>query len=80
MNVVDNLNSVKVINKPCMSSRRMSLLPRTALHSDSEQYVYIAFPIREHIFVPGFNHPVRPGPVPSGEKLVSSIKKTPVSL
>ncbi len=37
MNVVDNLNSVLVINKPCMSSRRMSLLPRAALHSDSEQ-------------------------------------------
>ncbi len=37
MNAVDNLNSVQVINKPCMSSRRMSLLPRTALHSDSEQ-------------------------------------------
>ncbi len=37
MNVVDNLNSVQVINKPCMSSRCMSLLPRTTLHSDSEQ-------------------------------------------
>jgi hypothetical protein len=37
MNVVDNLNSVKVINKPCMSSRCMSLLPRTTLHSDSAQ-------------------------------------------
>jgi hypothetical protein len=37
MNVVDNLNSVSVINKPCMSSRRMSLLPRATLHSDSEQ-------------------------------------------
>ncbi len=39
MNVVDNLNSVQVINKPCMSSRRMSLLPRATLHSDSKQYV-----------------------------------------
>jgi hypothetical protein len=38
MNVVDNLNSVQVINKPCMRSRCMSLLPRTTLHSDSEQY------------------------------------------
>ncbi len=25
------------MNKPCMSSRRMSLLPRVTLHSDSEQ-------------------------------------------
>jgi hypothetical protein len=40
MNVVDNLNSVKVINKPCMSSRNMCLLPRTTLHSDSEQFIY----------------------------------------
>ncbi len=39
-NVVDNLNSVKVINKPCMSSRRMSLLPQATLHSDSEQFIY----------------------------------------
>jgi hypothetical protein len=37
MNVLVNLNSVKVINKPCMSSRRMHLLPRAALRSDSEQ-------------------------------------------
>jgi hypothetical protein len=39
---VDNkLNCVKVINKPCMRSRCMSLLPRTTLHSDSEQpYCY----------------------------------------
>ncbi len=37
MNVVDNLNYVEVINKPCMRSRCMSLLPRTTLHSDSEQ-------------------------------------------
>jgi hypothetical protein len=36
MNVVDNLNPVYVINKPCMSSRGMSLLPRATLHSDSE--------------------------------------------
>ena len=40
MNVVDNLNSVEVINKPCMSSRRMSLLPRATLHSDSELILY----------------------------------------
>jgi hypothetical protein len=38
MNVIDNLNSVCVINKPCMSSRNMCLLPRATLHSDSEQY------------------------------------------
>jgi hypothetical protein len=36
MNVVDNLNSVQVINKPCMSSRNMRLLPWAALRSDSE--------------------------------------------
>ncbi len=43
MNVVDNLNSVSVINKPCMSSRNMSLLPRATLHSDSEQLVNILY-------------------------------------
>jgi hypothetical protein len=36
MNVVDNLNSVLVINKPCMSSRNMRLLLWAALRSDSE--------------------------------------------
>jgi hypothetical protein len=40
MNVVDNLNSVLVINKPCMSSRNMRLLPWATLHSDSEQFIY----------------------------------------
>ncbi len=39
MNVVDNLNSVKVINKPCMSSRNMRLLSWATLRSDSEQGV-----------------------------------------
>ncbi len=43
MNVVDNLNSVYVINKPCMSSRRMSLLPWATLHSDSEHTVSSIF-------------------------------------
>ncbi len=43
MNVVDNLNSVQVINKPCMSSRNMSLLPRATLHSDSEQFLRYIF-------------------------------------
>jgi hypothetical protein len=37
MNVVDNLNCVKVINKPCMrEAGYVSLIPRTTLHSDSE--------------------------------------------
>ncbi len=37
-NADNNLNCVKVINKPCMTwSRCMSLLPRTTLHSDGEQ-------------------------------------------
>jgi hypothetical protein len=57
MNVVDNLNSVKVINKPCMSSRCMSLLPRATLHSDSEQLLlsiisldcFMIFWINSHI-------------------------------
>jgi hypothetical protein len=31
----------QVINKPCMRSRCMSLLPRTTLHSDSEQYALV---------------------------------------
>jgi hypothetical protein len=43
MNVVDNLNSVLVINKPCMSSRNMCLLPWATLHSDSEQIYLIYF-------------------------------------
>jgi hypothetical protein len=45
MNVVGNLNSVYVINKPCMSSRNMCLLPRATLHSDSEQFVFAIRPI-----------------------------------
>jgi hypothetical protein len=41
MNVVDNLNYVQVINKPCMRSRCMSLLPRTTLYSDSKHVLHI---------------------------------------
>jgi hypothetical protein len=55
MNVVDNLNYVKVINKPCMSSRNMCLLPWATLHSDSEQELmlvktsnYVTFVIIVH--------------------------------
>jgi hypothetical protein len=43
MNVVYNLNCVYVINKPCMRETRcMSLLPRTTLYSDSEQYALVS--------------------------------------
>ncbi len=34
MNVVDNLNSVKVINKPCVCARTMRLSPLAALRRD----------------------------------------------
>ncbi len=52
MNVVDNLNSVKVINKPCMRSRCMHLLPRTTLHSDSEQ-LFLEIARSKFAFDPG---------------------------
>ncbi len=40
LNVVNNLNFVLVINKPCMrEARYVSLIPRTTLHSDSEQFL-----------------------------------------
>jgi hypothetical protein len=40
LNVVDNLNCVKVINKPCVREARcMRLIPWT-LHSGSEQFIY----------------------------------------
>jgi hypothetical protein len=39
MNVVDNLNSVKVINKPCVYSSTMRLSTFCGLHSDTEQEV-----------------------------------------
>ncbi len=37
MNVVDNLNSVKVINKPCVCSSTMRLSTFCGLHRDTEQ-------------------------------------------
>ncbi len=37
MNVVDNLNSVKVINKPCVCTRTMRLSTFAALRRDQEQ-------------------------------------------
>jgi hypothetical protein len=36
MNVVDNLNSVKVINKPCVYSSTMRLSTSCGLHRDTE--------------------------------------------
>jgi hypothetical protein len=40
MNVVDNLNSVQVINKPCVCTRTMSLSAFYILHRDREQFIY----------------------------------------
>jgi hypothetical protein len=40
MNVVDNLNSVKVINKPCVCSRTMRLSTFCGLRHDQEQFIY----------------------------------------
>ncbi len=37
MNVVDNLNSVQVINKPCVCSSTMRLSTFCGLHRDTEQ-------------------------------------------
>jgi hypothetical protein len=37
MNVVDNLNSVWVINKPCVYSSTMRLSTFCGLHRDTEQ-------------------------------------------
>ncbi len=37
MNVVDNLNSVQVINKPCVYSSTMRLSTFCGLHRDTEQ-------------------------------------------
>ncbi len=39
MNVVDNLNSVQVINKPCVCTRTMRLSTFSALRRDREQCV-----------------------------------------
>ncbi len=41
MNVVDNLNSVQVINKPCVCTRTMHLSALAALRRDREQLLYI---------------------------------------
>ncbi len=41
MNVVDNLNSVQVINQPCMSSRNMRLLPWAAVIANTIGYINI---------------------------------------
>jgi hypothetical protein len=43
MNVVDNLNSVQVINKPCVYSSTMRLSTFCGLHRDTEQlHIYMA--------------------------------------
>ncbi len=39
MNVVDNLNSVQVINKPCVCSRTMRLSTFCGLRRDQEQHL-----------------------------------------
>jgi hypothetical protein len=41
MNVVDNLNSVQVINKPCVCSRTMRLSTFCGLRPDQEQEAYV---------------------------------------
>ncbi len=41
MNVVDNLNSVQVINKPCVWSSTMRLSTFCGLHRDTEQYLLL---------------------------------------
>ncbi len=40
MNVVDNLNSVSGLNKPCVSSRTMRLSTFCGLRRDQEQFIY----------------------------------------
>jgi hypothetical protein len=40
MNVVDNINCVKVINKPCVCSRTMRLSTFCGLRRDQEQTLY----------------------------------------
>jgi hypothetical protein len=47
MNVVDNLNSVKVINKLCVCSRTMRLSTFCGLCRDQEQFIYNWMPISE---------------------------------
>ncbi len=57
MNIIDNLNSVQVINKPCMSSRCMSLLPRTTPHSDSEQLLSLFTYVNHRMFQAAVHRP-----------------------
>jgi hypothetical protein len=40
MNVVVNVNSVSVINKPCVCTRTMRLSALAALRRDREQFIY----------------------------------------
>ncbi len=47
MNVVDNLNSVMVINKPCVCSSAMRLSTFCGLHRDMEQFIYNWLPTPE---------------------------------
>jgi hypothetical protein len=47
MNVVDNLNPVKVINKPCVCSSTMRLSPFCGFHRDTEQFIYNWLPTPE---------------------------------
>ncbi len=47
MNVVDNLNSVQVINKRCVCSRTMRLSTFCGLRRDQEQFIYNWMPTPE---------------------------------
>ncbi len=52
MNVVDNLNSVQVINKPCVCTRTMRLSTFSALRRDREQEGNMIFEgVREYDFL-----------------------------
>jgi hypothetical protein len=42
MNVVDNLNSVKVINKPCVCSSTMRLSSVCGLHGDDAKQLVMS--------------------------------------
>ncbi len=44
MNVVDNLNSVQVINKPCVCTRTMRLSTFSALRRDLEHLLLFPMP------------------------------------
>ncbi len=47
MNVVDNLNSVQVLNKPCVCSRTMRLSTFCGVRRDQEQFIYNWMPTPE---------------------------------